>query len=234
MRGTPDLVLLPGLMCDATLWDFVAPRLARAATLHFGNLFDDDSIPGMAARVLAEAPETFALAGFSMGGYIAREIALTAPERVRRLALMNTSALGSTATVLERNKRVLRILDERPFTGLAPASIREALHPDRHADKGLVDHIQAMARRLGPDVFRRQMRLVREDGHARLVEIACPTLVVASDGDRLRRVADSERLAAGLPDARLAVIENCGHMTPLEQPERLAELLLDWMADSEV
>ena len=120
-------------------------------------------------------------------------------------------------------------MDERPFTGLAPASIREALHPDRHGDGKLIDHIQAMARRLGGQVFRRQMSLVRADGHARLGEITCPTLVVCSDADRLRRTEDSERLAAGIPGARLEIVEHCGHMTPLEQPDRLSELMRAWL-----
>ena len=229
MRRKPDLVLLPGLMCDDALWDHVAPQLAETATLHFGDLFQDDSIAGMAARVLDNATDAFAIAGFSMGGYIAREVAMTAPARVIRLALMNTSALGSSEQVLERNRRVLRILDERPFTGLAPASIRAALHPDRHGDTGLIDHIQTMARRLGGDVFRRQMSLVRQDGHERLGEINCPTLIVTSDSDILRKTVDSERLAAGIPNARLELIGHCGHMTPLEQPDRLAALLLDWL-----
>ncbi len=229
MSTKPHLVLLPGLMCDAALWDFVTPALSKTATLHHGNLFADDSIAGMAARVLAEAPATFAVAGFSMGGYIAREVAMTAPGRITHLALMNTSALGTTEKVRQRNQRVLRILHGRPFTGLAPASIREALHPDRQTDAHLVDHIQAMARRLGGGVFHRQMSLVREDGHARLAEIRCPTLVVGSENDKLRRVVDSEKLAAGIAGARLEVLENCGHMTPLEQPEKLAAMMVEWL-----
>jgi len=225
----PPVILLPGLMCDAALWDFVAPTLAEVADIQHGNLFDDDTIAGMAARVLDDAPETFAIVGFSMGGYIAREIAMTAPDRVTKLALMNTSALGTTDKIRQRNARVLKILRDRPFTGLSPISIREALHPDRQGDTGLIDHIQTMARRLGGDVFRRQMSLIREDGHARLREITCPTLVVTSDADVLRRAIDSERLADGIADARLEIIENCGHMTPLERPEEVAGLLVEWL-----
>lgn len=229
MTHKPDLVLLPGLMCDEALWDRVAPLLEDAATIHHGNLFKDGSIAGIAARVLEEAPPQFALAGFSLGGYIAREIALTAPHRVKRLALMNTSALGSSATMLERNRRMIRILDERPFTGLAPSSIRLALHPDLQDDIYLTSQIQAMARRLGGNVFRRQINLKRTDGHDQLGQILCPTLVISSDADRLRRTKDSERLAAGIPNAQLKIISRCGHMTPLEQPQALAQLLRSWL-----
>lgn len=229
MTHKPDLVLLPGLMCDEALWDRVAPLLEDAATIHYGNLFKDGSIAGIAARVLEEAPPQFALAGFSLGGYIAREIALTAPHRVKRLALMNTSALGSSATMLERNRRMIRILDERPFTGLAPSSIRLALHPDLQDDIYLTSQIQAMARRLGGNVFRRQINLKRTDGHDQLGQILCPTLVISSDADRLRRTKDSERLAAGIPNAQLKIISRCGHMTPLEQPQALAQLLRSWL-----
>ncbi|MEK9723798.1 MAG: alpha/beta fold hydrolase [Rhodospirillaceae bacterium] len=232
MTAKTDLVLLPGLMCDGALWDFVVPGLADVATPHHGNLFADDTVAGMAARVLAEAPGRFALAGFSMGGYIAREIAHAAPERVSHLALMNTSAAGSTPATRRRNGRVLAALATRPFTGLAPTSIRQALHPDRAGDAALTRHIQAMARRLGGEVFARQMRLDRADGHHRLAEIRCPTLVVASDADRLRSVADAERLAAGIPGARLEIVADCGHMTPLERPEALAGLLRDWLKET--
>ena len=232
MNIKPDLVLLPGMMCDAALWHQVGPLLGDTATLHHGNLFEDNTIGDMAARVLEEAPPQFALAGFSMGGYIAREIAMMAPRRVTRLALMNTSALGTSAAVLARNQRMIQVLDERPFTGLAPRTIRHALHPDLHGATDLTCHIQAMARRLGGDVFRRQMSLKRTDGHDRLGEILCPTLVISSDTDRLRPVNDSKRLAAGIPRARLEVISRCGHMTPLEQPEALARLLSSWLDET--
>jgi len=229
MTGKPALVLLPGLMCDHGLWDDVAPALAGVADLHFGNLFEDDSIPDMARRVLAEAPETFALAGFSMGGYVAREIALTAPERVERLALMNTSADGASAEFLARRRRMIEITRERPFTGMAPASLRQAVHPNRVGDRAILDHIQIMARRLGKEVFIRQMGLARGDGHDRLADIACPTLVVTSDTDKLRSIAESEALAAGIPNAKLEIIKHCGHMTSLEQPDALVRLLLAWL-----
>lgn len=231
MTPQPNLILLPGLMCDAALWDNVAPQLSNAATIHFGDLFRDDTIPEMARRVLADAPETFALAGFSMGGHIAREIALMAPQRVIKLALINTSALGSSEKTLRRNNFALKILSERPFTGLAPSSIRTALHPDRHDDRELTNHIQSMALRLGHKVFRNQMSLVRTDRHDRLSEILCPTLVISSDSDSVTDSSDTERLAAGIPNSRFEIIANCGHMTPLEQPDRLAALLLDWLTD---
>jgi len=230
MTSKANLVLLPGFMCDHGLWDRMAARLSAAAELHFGNLFEDDSIPGMAARVLSNAPETFSLAGFSMGGYVAREIVMTAPERVERLALMNTSAEGASSEFLARRQRMIEITRDRPFTGMAPTSLRQAVHPDRADDRPLLDHIQTMARRLGKDVFIRQMGLARQDGHARLAEITCPTLVVSCDQDRLRSVDEARALANGIPDARLEIMADCGHMTPLEQPNVLAELMLDWLA----
>jgi len=229
MSGRPHLVLLPGLMCDQGLWDYMADDLGALAEPHFGDLTRDADIPAMAARVLAQAPERFALAGFSMGGYVAREIVHTAPERVTHFALLNTSARGSTARDLERNRRMIEIAEARPFTGLAPASLKQAVHPDRGGDAALLDHIQAMARRLGKAVFLRQMGLEREDGHRRLEEIACPTMVVTSDHDVLRSREESEALAESIPGARLEVVADCGHMTPLEQPAGLARLFEGWL-----
>ncbi|MDD9876105.1 MAG: alpha/beta fold hydrolase [Magnetovibrio sp.] len=227
--GRPNLVLLPGLMCDAGLWDLVGDELGPAAALSFGDLSRDDSIAAMAARVLDRAPARFALLGYSMGGYVAREVVHRAPERIERLALVNTSAKGSDADDLARRRRIVEALGGRPFTGLAMSSVKQAVHPGREADAELLERIQAMARRLGRDVFLRQMGLERADGHARLAEIDCPTLVVTSDADRLRSLEESQRLADGIPGARLEVIADCGHMTPLEKPAALAKLLIEWL-----
>ena len=230
-RGS-NLVLLPGLMCDHRLWDFVVEDLSAVADVSFGDLFRDPTIGEMADRVLAQAPETFAIAGFSMGGYIARDVALRAPDRVSHLALLNTSARRTSDKDLIRNRRMIELASARPFTGMAPASLKQALHPDRGDDQALLDHIQAMARGLGKDVFLRQMGLVREDGLARLNEITCPTLVVTGDADRLRTMTEAKELAEGIFGASLAVVPDCGHMTPLEQPARLVELMTEWLADA--
>jgi len=225
----PDLLLLPGMMCDERLWADVAPRLGRSATLHYGDLSRDASIPAMAARVLKGAPERFHLGGFSMGGYVAREIVATAPERVQSLILMNTSSVGSTPDDVARRRDMAALFAARPFNGLTTANLKKSVHPDRAGDAALLDHIQDMARGLGKDVFMRQLILEREDGGPSLGSIACPTLVVTCTDDLLRTVEESRTLAVGTPGARLEIIPDCGHMTPLERPDALGTLIEEWL-----
>ncbi len=229
--GKPDLVLLPGMMCDARLWADMASSLGHHANLHYGDLTQDSDIAAMAGRVLADTPERFHLCGFSMGGYVAREIVAQAPGRVRSLMLINSSAAGTTADDLARRRDMARLVRDRPFTGLTAANLKKSVHPSRADDAMLIGRIQEMARDLGKDVFMRQLVLTRDGSGATLAEIRCPTLVLAATGDRLRSVAESETLADGIPDARLVVFDDCGHMTPLERPEDLNALIIDWLSE---
>lgn len=229
-RSTDNtLILLPGFMCDADLWRDVEPALAgRRAVLH-GDMFQDASVAAMAARVLDAAPLRFAVVGFSMGGFVAREIALAAPGRVRALGLIATSAMGTTPARAARNRaRRARIADQ-PFRGLSRSDLRNALHPSRRHDEVLVERMLAMGARLGKEVLLRQLSAERADGHARLPEIRCPTLVVAAEDDALRPRVETDRLAAGIPGVCYEVVAGSGHMIPLERPDALAAMLNGWL-----
>jgi pimeloyl-ACP methyl ester carboxylesterase len=221
-----DLVLLPGFMCDADLWTDMADDLGRMGRLHYGNVYQDDTLEGMARRVLAESPGKFVLVGFSMGGFVARVLTLMAPERVAGVAFVATSAREYTEE--EREKRQRGFLPgNRPPTATGGTAM--GLHPDRERDPLLLDRLRGMQRRLGPEVRKRQSALIRKDGYADLERITCPSLVVACRQDRLRRLAETERMAQCLPHAHFEVIEDCGHMAPLERPRELAALLADWI-----
>lgn len=226
------LVLLPGFMCDADLWTDVVPLLDARWRVRHGDQFRDSSIEAMAARVLADAPPRFVAVGFSMGGFVARQIALTAPERVRALVLIATSAMGTSPESAERNRQRRARIADAPFRGLSRTDLRRALHPSRQDDTVLVERMLAMGARLGKDVLLRQLAAERVDGHDRLKDIACPTLVVAADSDALRPRAETDRLAAGFVGARYAIVPECGHMIPLERPAVLAELLNGWLAQA--
>ena len=199
-RAMP-LVLLPGFMTDPDLWADMAPSLAPFGPILHGDLGRDDTIAAMARRVAEEAPERFALIGFSMGGYVAREIARLAPERIEALVLLSRSAiLGS-------------------------------VHPDRVGDQGLVARIRSMGDRLGGDVFLRQAGQARASDRDRLATITCPTLVVAAAQDALRSLDEARELRDGIPGAALIVIDGSGHMLPMEAPEALAEAIVPWLRD---
>ena len=213
-------------MCDADLWADMAADLARLGTVHYGNVYQDDTLEGMARRVLAESPNRFVLVGFSMGGFVSRVLTLMAPERVTGVAFIASSAREYTPA--ERERRIQGNLPgDRPKSANGVAA---GLHPDRERDPVLLDRLRGMQRRLGPEVRARQAALVRRDGYPDLERIACPALVVACRQDRLRRFAETERMAQHLPHSRFEVIEDCGHMAPLEKPHELAELLAGWIA----
>ena len=221
-----NLVLLPGFMCDADLWSDMAPALARVGQIHYGNVYQDDTLEGMARRVLAEAPERFVLVGFSMGGFVARVLALMAPERISGVAFVASSARAYSPEERARRQQGYLPGNRPPRTN----GTALGLHPDREKDPVLLERLRGMQRRLGPEVRARQSALVRLDGYPDLERIACPALVVACRQDRLRSFAETERMAKHLPHSRFEVIEDCGHMAPLERPDILATLLADWIA----
>lgn len=226
-----SLVLIPGYMADAGLWDDMAGALAPAGPIRHASLARDETVPAMAHRLLAEAPERFVLVGFSMGGYVAREAARRAPERVRGLVLVATSSRSDTPALAASKRLAVERVGAGTFGGLSRAAVAASLHPDRAGDAGLIERIRAMGLRLGRDAFLRQSRLDRIGDGDRLSDIACPTLVVAARQDRLRSVAEAEELRDGIPGASLAVVEGAGHMLPFEAPEALAALILGWLGD---
>jgi pimeloyl-ACP methyl ester carboxylesterase len=221
-----SLVLLPGFMCDADLWTDMADDLARLGEVHYGNVYQDDTLEGMAQRVLGSSPERFVLVGFSMGGFVSRVLTLMAPERVTGVAFVASSA--REYTLAERQRRIAGAMPgDKPKT--ANPGVALGLHPDRERDPVLLERLRSMQRRLGPEVRTRQSALIRKDGYADLARITCPALVVACRQDRLRKYEETERMAKCLPNARFAVIEDCGHMAPLEKPHELAMLLGQWI-----
>lgn len=218
-------------MCDQDLWTDMVPDLETVANLHYGNVYEDTSLEGMARRVLAAAPERFVLVGFSMGGFVARVLTLMAPERVSGVAFVASSARGYTAEETARRRAGYQPGD-RPPRKAGEESAALGLHPARETDPVLLDRLRGMQRRLGREVRTRQAQLVRNEGYADLERITCPSLVVACRQDRLRQFAETERMAQHLPHARFAIIEDCGHMAPLERPRELAGLLTDWIGES--
>jgi pimeloyl-ACP methyl ester carboxylesterase len=216
-------------MCDADLWSDMASDLAKLGSVLYGNVYQDDTLEGMAQRVLAESPDKFVLVGFSMGGFVARVLTLMAPERVTGVAFVASSAREYSDAERQR-RRQGAMPGDKPKK--ANPGVALGLHPDRERDPVLLNRLRGMQRRLGPEVRARQAALVRRDGYADLERITCPSLVVACRQDRLRRFDESERMAKHLPHSRFKILENCGHMAPLERPRELAGLIADWIAEA--
>ncbi len=226
-----NLLLLPGFMTDADLWTDVAARLAQVGPVAHGDLTRDAAISDMARRVAAEAPDRFALIGFSMGGYVAREVARRVPDRVRALVLIATSARADTPAQAARKAAAAAHVRSHGFSGLSRAAILQSVHPARTGDDALLARIRRMGDRLGGPVFLHQAGQARQGDRDRLGAIACPTLVVAAAQDALRGLDEACELRDGIAGATLTVIEGSGHMLPLEAPERLADAVVPWLLD---
>lgn len=227
------LLLLPGLLCDARLWAPQIAGLADIAAPVVADLTRDDSFPAMARRTLAEAPDRFALAGLSMGGYVAQEIMRQAPERVTQLALLDTAARADTPEQSQRRRDLIALSARGQFHGVTPRLLPTLIHPDRLNDTALVNTITAMANTVGREGFLRQETaiLARGEGRADLARITVPTLVLCGREDLLTPLERHEEMAALIPNARLVVIEHCGHMTTLERPEAVNAAMRTWLSD---
>jgi len=224
------LVLCPGFMTDRALWRDMEAGLAALVPCHFADLSGMTDIDAAARDLLDRVPGPLVALGFSMGGFVAREMALAAPDRVRGMVLMGTSARPTRPEIQARNEALIRNTRERGYRGLSPAAIRKAFHPRRRDNNPDVAFVLDMAMRMGPDAFINQLSLDRRDGRPDLPKISCPTLVIWSRGDELRSLKESEELATGIPNARLVIIEDAGHMTPLEAPDECLKLVGGFLA----
>jgi pimeloyl-ACP methyl ester carboxylesterase len=234
MINKPHLVLVPGLLCDAALWRGQIDDLGDIAQPWVADVTQDDSMTAMARRVLAEAPPgRFALAGLSMGGYVAQAIMREAPERVERLALLDTSAMADTPEQSVRRRGLIELAEKGDFKGVTPRLLPLFVHPDRLSDKPLTDAVMAMTERVGRDAFLRQQRAImgRPDNRPNLPKIDCPSLVLCGREDQMTPLAWSEQIASLIPGARLEIIEHCGHLTTMERPWETSVALRQWLTE---
>lgn len=224
--------MVPGLMCDEDL--FAAQRAALVGNdldIVVPDLSGPSSMAEMAEAVLSAAPGRFCLLGLSMGGYAALEVVHRAPDRVAALALLDTSARPDSVEQTSRRRDLVRTAQER---GLDP--VLEQMWPLEVAaghvgDSGLRARFDAMGHSLGVEVFARQQEAIvgRADSRPRLAAVSVPTLVLCGREDALTPVAVHEELAAGIPAARLVVLEGCGHLSTWEQPDAVTAQLRHWL-----
>jgi pimeloyl-ACP methyl ester carboxylesterase len=221
------VVLVPGFMLDASLWDELAARLPATWKLHRATLDGGATIDAIARHIVAQAPGRFVLVGFSLGGYVARQIAASFPERVAALVLIASSLREDTEQQARLKLQTVQALSPSTFNGLSAKSIAQSLHPDRKADKGLIERIRMMGARLGYDVFATQSALRRAGVPSS--QIACPALVIAAEQDGLRSRDEAVELCASIPGAELEFVPDSGHMIPIEQPDYLGALISRWV-----
>lgn len=227
------LLLLPGLLNDAELWYAQVEALSDITDCVVGDITGSDSLRTLAEQVLAQMPATgsFALAGFSLGGYVAQEVLRVAPERVSRLALLDTSARADSPQRAVQRLEQERAVAAAPgtFVGFGERLMRSYVDVSHQDDGALLQRVQAMTRRLGAEVFLRQNRLVRTDGRETLAAFPRPTLVLCGQNDVITPPPLSREIAALLPDARLVELPDCGHLAPLEQPQTVSAAMREWL-----
>jgi pimeloyl-ACP methyl ester carboxylesterase len=228
-HARPDLVLLPGLLNDAELWRAQLDGLADLADCRVGDLTRADSMRAAAVQVLEAAPPRFALAGFSLGGYVAQEILRIAPQRVQRLALLDTSHQADSPARAQQRRSHHAAVRRGAFHGFGESLVRTYLDPSHHGDTVLVARIRAMTRRLGAEVFLRQNAFERQDGSQVLRAFQGPALVLYGEHDAVTPPALHVQMAALLGDARLIEVAKAGHLTPLEQPRAVTDALRAWL-----
>ncbi|MEJ0042338.1 MAG: alpha/beta fold hydrolase [Rhizomicrobium sp.] len=221
--------LLPGLLCDSAVWRSQVRLLAESHDVRVPHFFGYDSIPAMARSVLAMAPPRFCLAGHSMGARVAIEIAGQAPERVERLALLDTGVHDVRPGEREGRQELVDLAVSQGMEALAARWIPPMLAPA--AGPALMAEISAMVCRATPLIFARQIRalLTRPSARAVLPGIACPVDVIVGRQDGWSPVSQHEEIVALVPGARMTVIEDCGHMAPLEQPAAVGDSLARWL-----
>jgi pimeloyl-ACP methyl ester carboxylesterase len=227
---------LPGLLCDQDIWRDQMATLGADFDVFCPGFLDHSSIEDMAQDVLDRAPPVFSLCGHSMGARVALEIVRRAPDRVERLALLDTGFHPAKPGEANSRDSLLRVAFSEGMASLAARWLPPMLAQHRATDAQLLERLTAMVVRANPNIFRRQINalLHRPNAHKALGSITCLTAVIVGKLDTWSPPAQHEELAASIPNAYLTVIDDSGHMSPVEQPDAVTEVLKTWMATSAV
>ncbi len=231
MLNSLPVVLVPGLACSPRIYEPQIPSLWRQGAVLVANHARGGDMAAIARRILAEAPLRFSLAGHSMGGYIVFEMFRQAPERISRLAFLNTSARPEMPELTEKRRVMINEVKQGGYRAVMDRLFANFVHPALARDEHLHRIVLDMADDVGPDAFVWQLEAIsgRIDSRPTLAKIKCPTLVLTSDTDSMMPPDASSEIANGIPGAKLVTIQDCGHLTQLEKPQAVTDALLDWL-----
>ncbi|HMJ41819.1 MAG TPA: alpha/beta fold hydrolase [Pseudolabrys sp.] len=231
MLQSLPLVLVPGLLCSARLYASQITALWPLGPVTVADHRRDDSMEAIAARILKDAPPHFALAGLSMGGYIAFAMMRLAPERIAKLALLDTSARPDLPEQKAGREKFIAMAQAGKLNDVVETLTPKFLHRDHAKDEGLKKIVRDMAHDTGPDAFARQQKAImnRHDSRPLLSEIGCPTLVLVGEGDELTPPELAREIAADILGSRLVVVPSCGHLSTIEKPEAVNAAMIEWL-----
>jgi pimeloyl-ACP methyl ester carboxylesterase len=225
------VILVPGLNCSARLYAEQVPALWRFGPVAIADHRRDDSMAAVARRILANAPPRFALAGLSMGGYIAFEIMRQAPDRVAKLALLDTGARAEAPERTEARRPLIAMARQGCIAEITDDQFPLLVHRKRHSDQALRAVVRAMNQETGAEAYIRQQEAImsRPDSRPGLGAINCPTLVLVGDDDQLTPPELAREMASGIRGSRLVIVPECGHLSTVEQPQAVTKALVEWM-----
>lgn len=225
------IIIIPGLGTSPRTYSNILPELWQHGSITIANQMKDNSMEAIAKRILAEAPKEFAIIGHSMGGYIAFEILRQAPERVIRLALLNTSARPDGELAKEKRNTQIRKAKEGKFSEIIETTLEIFVHPSNKDDKQLQKIITDAHNDAGAEAYINQQNAIlnRKDSIPDLKNIKIPTLVLTGNEDMLIPLEFSQEIVESIKGANLVIIGNAGHMSVLEQPKAVNAALAEWL-----
>lgn len=230
MAAPLPLVLVPGLACSARLYSPQLDALWRFGSITVADHTRDETMDAIAKHILANAPPRFALAGLSMGGFISLAMMRLAPDRIDRLALLDTNARADVPERTAEREKFIAMAQAGKFAEVNAALTPRYLHPN-HRGEAFRKIVDDMADDVGVDGFIRQQRAImgRPDSRPMLPNIKCPTLVLVGDSDAATPPELSKEMADAIPGARLVIVKECGHLSTIEQPQAVNAAMADWL-----
>lgn len=234
MTGVPPLVLIPGVLCTARLFGPQVAALRGLTDITVADHMSHADLPAMARAILAAAPPRFALAGLSMGGYVAFEMIRQAPDRIDRLALLDTNARADRPEQAAQRRDLVRLAEAEGLDRVVDATLPYLIHPDRLSDAALTGTIRDMAHATGLEAFRRQQEAMisRPDNRPLLAAIRCPTLILVGEQDAITPVKVALEMSNAIIGSACILLATCGHLAPLEAPDAVTKALSGWLTAS--
>lgn len=231
MASNLPLVLVPGLLCSPRLFAAQVAALSPLGPVTVADHTRDDTMEAIAARILETAPERFALAGLSMGGYIAFAMMRQAPERIAKLALLDTSARPDSDEQKAGRDKFIAMAQAGKLNEIVDTLTPKFLHPDHANNETYKGIIRTMAEETGAEAFVRQVKAIKErpDSRPLLNEIGCPTLVLVGDADAVTPPELAKEIAADILGSTLVVVPQCGHLSTIEKPDAVNKALTEWL-----